>query len=142
MPATKRGRRSPGGKKKKQSDGFIRRLLNWFRDVLGAQLGDVYGIGLTVLAVLCALGIWFNLAGPIGRFLELAFRGLLGVGGLFTPIVFGYLAYEMFVTRPGPDRPRITIGLAVLAEPGQRLVEGLAPQHGRLRLVELPEPRV
>jgi len=114
MPATKRGRRSPGGKKKKQSDGPIRRLLDWFRDALGAQLGDVYGIGLTVLAVLCALGIWFNLAGPIGRFLELAFRGLLGVGGFFTPVVFGYLAYEMFVTRPGPDRPRITIGLAVL----------------------------
>ncbi|HJT36896.1 MAG TPA: DNA translocase FtsK [Actinomycetota bacterium] len=94
--------------------GPIRRLLDWFRDALGAQLGDVYGIGLTVLAVLCALGIWFNAAGPIGRFLELAFRGLLGVGGLFTPVVFGYLAYEMFVTRPGPDRPRITIGLAVL----------------------------
>ena len=113
MPARKRGRRSPGGKKKK-SAGPIRRLLDWFRDALGAQLGDVYGIGLTVLAVLCALGIWFNLAGPVGRFLELAFRGLLGVGGLFTPVVFGYLAYEMFVTRPGPDRPRITIGLAVL----------------------------
>jgi len=114
MPAKKRGRRSPGGKKKTSAGGPIRRLLDWFRDALGAQLGDVYGIGLTVLAVLCALGIWFNLAGPIGRFLELAFRGLLGVGGLFTPVVFGYLAYEMFVTRPGPDRPRITIGLAVL----------------------------
>ena len=61
MPAKKRGRRSPGGKKKK-ADGshLIRRLLDWFRDALGAQLGDVYGIGLTVLAVLCALGIWLN----------------------------------------------------------------------------------
>src|SRR5438105_3971360 len=115
MPAKKRGRRSPGGKKKKADRShLIRRLLDWFRDALGAQLGDVYGTGLPVLAVLCALGIWFNLAGPIGRFLELAFRGLLGGGGLFTPVVFGYLAYEMFVTRPGPDRPRITIGLAVL----------------------------
>jgi DNA segregation ATPase FtsK/SpoIIIE, S-DNA-T family len=113
MPAKKRGRRSPGGKKKKAAEGTIRRLIEWFRSTLGAQLGDVYGIGLTVLAVLCALGIWFNAAGPVGRFLELAFRGLLGVGGVFTPILFGYLAYEMFVTRPGPDRPRIAIGLGV-----------------------------
>src|SRR5690349_2110610 len=112
MPAKKRGRRSPGGKKK-AADGPVRRLTEWFRGALGAQLGDVYGIGLAVLAVLCALGIWFNAAGPVGRFLELAFRGLLGVGGVFTPALFAYLAYEMFVTRPGPDRPRITIGLAV-----------------------------
>jgi S-DNA-T family DNA segregation ATPase FtsK/SpoIIIE len=113
MPAKKRGRRSPGGKTKKAAEGTIRRLTEWFRSTLGAQLGDVYGIGLTVLAVLCALGIWFNAAGPVGRFLELAFRGLLGVGGVFTPLLFGYLAYEMFVTRPGPDRPRIAIGLGV-----------------------------
>src|SRR5207302_633712 len=114
MPAKKRGRRSPGGKKKKADRShLIRRLVEWFRNTLGAQLGDVYGIGLTVLAVLCALGIWFNAAGPVGRFLELAYRGLLGVGGLFTPVLFGYLAYEMFVTRPGPDRPRIAIGLGV-----------------------------
>jgi S-DNA-T family DNA segregation ATPase FtsK/SpoIIIE len=91
----------------------VRRLIEWFRGALGAQLGDVYGIGLSVLAILCALGIWFNAAGPVGRFLELAFRGLLGVGGVLTPVLFGYLGYEMFVTRPGPDRPRITIGLAV-----------------------------
>ena len=113
MPAKKRGRRSPGGKKKKATEGTMRRLIEWFRGALGAQLGDVYGIGLTVLAVLCALGIWFNAAGPVGRFLELAFRGLLGVGGVFTPVLFGYLAYEMFITRPGPDRPRIAIGLGV-----------------------------
>jgi len=111
MPATKRGRRSSGGKR---ADGPLRRLNEGFRGALGAQLGDVYGIGLSVLAVLCALGIWFDLAGPVGRFLELAFRGLLGVGGVLSPILFAYLAYEMFITRPGPDRPRITIGLGVI----------------------------
>ncbi|MFN2624944.1 MAG: DNA translocase FtsK 4TM domain-containing protein [Mycobacteriales bacterium] len=84
------------------------------KGALGAQVGDAYGIALTVLAIVCALGIWFGAAGPLGRFFELAFRGLLGVGGLLSPVLFGYLAYAMFVTRPGPDRPRITIGLIVL----------------------------
>lgn len=96
MATTKRG--APGGS--------IRRAL-------GAQLGDAYGVGLTVAALLSALGIWFNAAGPVGDFLELAFRGLLGIGGLATPLLFAYLAYAMFVTRPGPDRPRLAIGLGV-----------------------------
>jgi DNA segregation ATPase FtsK/SpoIIIE, S-DNA-T family len=96
MATTKRG--APGGS--------IRRAL-------GAQLGDAYGVGLTVAALLSALGIWFDAAGPVGGFLELAFRGMLGIGGLATPLLFAYLAYAMFVTRPGPDRPRLAIGLGV-----------------------------
>src|SRR5205823_1660946 len=63
MPAKKRGRRSPGGKKRK-ADGPrpVRRLLDWFRDALGAQLGDVYGIGLAVL-VSSILGLWHLMQG-------------------------------------------------------------------------------
>jgi len=109
MAKPKRGR-SPGGK----AGGKLAGIAEGARDALGNQLGDVYGVALGVLAILCGLGIWVDLAGPVGRFLELAFRGLLGVGGLFTPVLFGYLAYAMFVTRPGPDRPRVAIGLGVI----------------------------
>jgi S-DNA-T family DNA segregation ATPase FtsK/SpoIIIE len=108
MAQPKRGR-SSGGKTKASGTTLGEKL----HGALGAQLGDAYGIGLAVVAILCALGIWFGLAGPVGRFFELAFRGLLGIGGVFTPLMFGYLSYAMFVTRPGPDRPRVTIGLCV-----------------------------
>ncbi|MFY9589009.1 MAG: DNA translocase FtsK 4TM domain-containing protein, partial [Actinomycetota bacterium] len=87
--------------------------MEGIRKALGPQIGDAYGIALAVMAVLTALGIWFHNAGPIGQFLELAFRGILGAGGFLAPIIFGYLAYTMFTVRPGPDRPRIVIGLAV-----------------------------
>src|SRR5919108_2717823 len=101
MATRKRGA-SPGARKRT------------FGGALGAQLGDAYGVGLTAAALIAALGIWFDLAGPLGRFIELAARGLLGAGGLLLPLLLAYLAYAMFVTRPGPDRPRITIGLCVL----------------------------
>ncbi|HVL33073.1 MAG TPA: DNA translocase FtsK 4TM domain-containing protein, partial [Actinomycetota bacterium] len=105
MAQRKRGRSS--------GDSRSGGLTATIRGALGPQLGDAYGIGLSVFALLCALGIWFDMAGPIGRFLELFFRGLLGVGGLFSPLVFGYLAYAMFVMRPGPDRPRVVVGTAI-----------------------------
>ena len=110
MSQRKRGRSSGGNKASGRPAGSV---TEGIRVALGAQLGDAYGIGLAVLAIVCALGVWFDAAGPAGRFLELAFRGLLGSGGLFTPLLFGYLAYAMFVTRPGPDRPRVAIGLGV-----------------------------
>lgn len=108
MATRKRGRTSGDVKGTRRA-----RAAEAVRGALGPQLGDAYGIGLVTLAALCVLGIWFDAAGPVGRFLELAFRGSLGVGGLLTPLLFGYLAYAMFVTRPGPDRPRIAIGLGI-----------------------------
>ena len=121
MAAKKRGRK-PGGARRSSARArrsgpspvaALRQAAEGVRKALGPQLGDAYGIALAVLAVLTALGIWFHNAGPIGQFLELAFRGLLGAGGLIAPAIFAYLAYTMFTVRPGPDRPRIVIGLTV-----------------------------
>jgi S-DNA-T family DNA segregation ATPase FtsK/SpoIIIE len=122
MAAKKRGRRKPGGARRSGRTGArgsgsagvaFRNAIDGIRHAIGPQIGDAYGIALSIMAVLCALGIWFHSAGPIGQFLELAFRGLLGAGGFLTPILFGYLAWTMFTVRPGPDRPRIMIGLSV-----------------------------
>ena len=40
MPAKKRGRRSPGGKKKKAADRTIRRLVEWFNGKFFAEVSD------------------------------------------------------------------------------------------------------
>ena len=118
MATKKRGRTKPGGARKRKRStaspgAAVRQTVEGIRKALGPQIGDAYGIALAVMAVLTALGIWFHNAGPIGEFLELAFRGLLGAGGFLTPAIFAYLAYTMFTVRPGPDRPRIVIGLAI-----------------------------
>ena len=112
MATKKRGRSKPGGARRAGS--AFRNAAEGIRKALGPQIGDAYGIALTVIAILGALGVWFHNAGPVGEFLELAFRGLLGAGGFLAPVMFGYLAYAMFTVRPGPDRPRIVIGLGVM----------------------------
>ena len=121
MAAKKRGRTKPGGARRStrargrnsSSGGAVRGTLEGIRKALGPQIGDAYGIALAVLAVTTALGIWFHNGGPIGQFVELALRGLIGVGGLLAPVIFAYLAFTMFTVRPGPDRPRIVIGLGI-----------------------------
>ena len=119
MAPKKRGRRKPGGARRagsrsgRRPGSIVALAVEGIRKALGPQIGDAYGIALAVMAVLTALGIWFHNAGPIGQFLELAFRGILGAGGFLAPVIFGYLAYTMFTVRPGPDRPRIVIGLSV-----------------------------
>ncbi len=110
MAKPKRGRKSSGGRRKRKSGSAA---VGAVRSALGPHLGDAYGIGLTVLAVLCALAVWFHAAGPVGRFLDLALRGVLGRGAFPAPVGLGVLAWAMFVTRPGPDRPRIGIGLGM-----------------------------
>jgi S-DNA-T family DNA segregation ATPase FtsK/SpoIIIE len=84
------------------------------RRALGPHAGDFWGIALAVLALVCALGTWFHKAGPIGDFLDLAARGLLGRGGHVAPLLFGSLAYAFFTTRPGPDRSRLVIGTSIV----------------------------
>ncbi|MGH2728539.1 MAG: DNA translocase FtsK 4TM domain-containing protein, partial [Actinomycetota bacterium] len=110
MATKKRGRR-PGGARRGSA---FRNAAEGIRKALGPQIGDAYGIALSVVAILGALGVWFHNAGPVGDFLELTFRGLLGAGGFAAPVMFGYLAFAMFTVRPGPDRPRIVIGLTVM----------------------------
>ncbi|HVL91189.1 MAG TPA: DNA translocase FtsK 4TM domain-containing protein [Actinomycetota bacterium] len=120
MAKKKRGR-SPGGKTRssKSKGGGIGARLKAVSDALsrafGPHLSDAYGIGLALLAVLCVLGIWLHKAGPVGAFLELTARGLFGRGGFLAPVLLGYLAYAFFTTRPGPDRPRVVVGLSLVA---------------------------
>lgn len=121
MAQKKRGR-SPGGKTRsktgKKSGGIgatAKAASEALTRAFGPHLSDAYGIGLALLAVLCALGIWLHKAGPVGGFLELTARGLFGRGGYLVPIVLGYLAYAFFTTRPGPDRPRVVVGLSLVA---------------------------
>lgn len=104
MATTQRGR-SSGGNRGRRPGGV--------KGLVGPHMGDAYGMGLAILAFITLLGVWFGSGGPLGRLLEVAFRGLFGVGGLLAPILLAYLAYVMFVTRPGPDRPRLVFGVGL-----------------------------
>ena len=73
---------------------------------------EFWGIGLIVLAVLTAFGVWFDSAGTIGVYLFLLFRGLFGVLGLFAPVAI--LAVGVCLLRDrSKAHARIAVGAAV-----------------------------
>jgi DNA segregation ATPase FtsK/SpoIIIE, S-DNA-T family len=78
---------------------------------LGPQLSDAIGIGLVVLAILSALGLWFDAAGPLGRFLVFVIRGTFGVAGIVFPLVTLWWGLVLVRHTAEEDRGRMLLGL-------------------------------
>jgi S-DNA-T family DNA segregation ATPase FtsK/SpoIIIE len=98
----KKRRRS---KKKRQS-----RILEHLQPLLA----DAVGIGLVVVALLSALGIWLDGAGPVGAFLRFIARGSLGVAGLAFPILALWWGLIMVRGTAEEDRGRMLLGLTMV----------------------------
>jgi S-DNA-T family DNA segregation ATPase FtsK/SpoIIIE len=77
---------------------------------LGPQAYDVWGLGLLVVAALCALGIYSGLAGPAGRVLDRGTSDLIGWSKLLLPpallLVSWALLRESHERGRRPARPR------------------------------------
>jgi DNA segregation ATPase FtsK/SpoIIIE, S-DNA-T family len=102
--ATKTKKRS-GGKSKKESPA--RRMARH----LAPQAADAIGIGLVVLAIITALGIWLDAAGPVGQFLNVAVRGAFGVAGYAFPVVSLWWGLILLRGTAEEDRGRMLLGL-------------------------------
>ncbi len=81
---------------------------------LGEQIADVVGIGLVVLAVLTALGIWLDAAGPLGRGLTFLVRGAFGVSGYAFPVLALWWGVVLVRGTAEEDRGRMLVGLSML----------------------------
>ena len=73
---------------------------------------EFWAIGLLVLALLAALGVWFESAGTLGVYLLLLFRGLFGVLGLFAPIALAAVGVCL-LREQTPAHGRVAVGAAV-----------------------------
>ncbi|MGH2696936.1 MAG: DNA translocase FtsK 4TM domain-containing protein, partial [Actinomycetota bacterium] len=69
------------------------------------------GIGLVVLAVLTALGIWFDAAGPLGRGLTVLVRGGFGISGYAFPVLALWWGVILVRGTADEDRGRMLIGV-------------------------------
>ncbi len=56
-------------------------------DVPSSKRGGLVGVGLLLVGVLTGLGMYIDAAGPVGRFLEAVFQGLVGSIAVLTPLV-------------------------------------------------------
>jgi S-DNA-T family DNA segregation ATPase FtsK/SpoIIIE len=100
-------------RKKKRSKGGSRVIGAGRRlaERLGEQMADAVGIGLVVLAVLSALGIWLGAAGPLGRGLTFLVRGAFGVSGYAFPILALWWGLLLVRGTAEEERGRMLIGL-------------------------------
>jgi DNA segregation ATPase FtsK/SpoIIIE, S-DNA-T family len=104
MAKRKRKRKRKGGSR---IAGAGRRLAGH----LGEQLADAIGIGLVVLALLTALGIWLDAAGPLGEGLTYLARGGFGVSGYAFPVLALWWGVVLVRGTADEDRGRMLIGV-------------------------------
>jgi DNA segregation ATPase FtsK/SpoIIIE, S-DNA-T family len=107
------------------------------RKALSPHKGDIQGVFLGLLAVVLALGIWFEDGGKLGAFLALLFRNLFGYGAYAVPLLVAALAIALF-WRPSPSDDmvagRVTIGLLAMLLGGLgllHLARGAPPPSAR-----------
>ncbi|MFL6102622.1 MAG: DNA translocase FtsK 4TM domain-containing protein, partial [Actinomycetes bacterium] len=96
------------------------------RKALSPHQGDIQGVFLVLLAVVMALGIWFEDGGRLGAFMALLFGNLFGYGAYAVPLLVGGLALALFWRPAAKDdmvAGRVTIGLLAV------LVGGLGLLH-------------
>ncbi|HEX2030374.1 MAG TPA: DNA translocase FtsK 4TM domain-containing protein [Actinomycetota bacterium] len=74
---------------------------------------DVIGIGLVALALLAALGIWLDAAGPVGGFLSLVARGAFGLFGYAFPLMALWWGLVLVRGTAEEDRGRMLVGLSL-----------------------------
>ena len=120
-PAPARSRR-PAAK----SSAPTRRVGQSSRKALSPHKGDIQGVFLLLLAVVMALGIWFEDGGRLGAFMALLFRNLFGYGAYAVPLLVAGLALALFwrpSTKDDMVAGRVTIGLLAV------LVGGLGLLH-------------
>jgi S-DNA-T family DNA segregation ATPase FtsK/SpoIIIE len=124
-PARKpaRSTRQPAGKptRARQPARAPRRGLGEvLRGILGGQTDDVVGMALLVVAVLAALGIYSDLAGPAGHALKTASGDLVGWARTLLPPALALVGASLVRARVRKEPARLTLGaiLAVVAVAG------------------------
>jgi S-DNA-T family DNA segregation ATPase FtsK/SpoIIIE len=90
-----------------------------------AHHAELWGVGLVVAGVLCALGTWVGVAGPVGDALRDGSWKLLGVTSFVLPILLAW-AGGLLIRGKTEDRRRIGTSMALVVVS----VDGLASLFG------------
>ncbi|MFP5326624.1 MAG: DNA translocase FtsK 4TM domain-containing protein, partial [Acidimicrobiia bacterium] len=117
MATTRRApaKRRPASRntRKKKPPSLLTRFRSLLATHLGRQSDDVWGLLLILAGVLSALGIYFDLTGLLGRWIDDAASFLLGLGRLLLPVVLVGVGATLVRGRPRGSEPgRVTIGFA------------------------------
>jgi DNA segregation ATPase FtsK/SpoIIIE, S-DNA-T family len=121
-PAARRRTKARGGRNKRTGPGLfslgaggVGRLIARAKEIEPAHRRDGLAMLLVAVAVIVAAGVWLRSGGPVGLWLDIAIRQVVGAGALAAPLVLLLVGLVLMRTEPRPEaRPRIVFGSLLL----------------------------
>ena len=117
----KRARRSSGGAFAQtvrggwnllaKGAGGLARTVGRSRELEPEHRRDGLALSLIAIGLIAAVGVWWQAAGPIGQWVAIGTRSVLGAGAVTLPLVLLVVAVTLMRSEPQPEsRPRMVIG--------------------------------
>ncbi|MFL6123252.1 DNA translocase FtsK 4TM domain-containing protein, partial [Actinophytocola sp.] len=98
--------------------GGIARTVGRTKELDSAHRRDGLAFALIAVGVVAGAGIWWRAAGPVGHYLEIGARSVVGAAAMAMPLTLLVIGIALMRSDPRPEkRPRLVIGalLFVLA---------------------------
>ncbi|MEU3621972.1 cell division protein FtsK [Amycolatopsis coloradensis] len=117
--------------------GTLARTVGRSRELEPEHRRDGLALGLIALALVIAFGVWWRAAGPVGGWVEVGTRSVLGAGAVTLPLVLVVAAVALMRSEPVPEaRPRMVIGtlLVILSVLGLLHIFTALPQTNDARM--------
>jgi DNA segregation ATPase FtsK/SpoIIIE, S-DNA-T family len=91
--------------------GSLTRAIGRSKELDPAHRRDGVALVLVALAVVSAAGVWFLAAGPVGHWVDIGFRTVIGSGAVLLPVALVIAGIVLMRSEPKPEaRPRLVIG--------------------------------
>ncbi|GAB3477404.1 FtsK/SpoIIIE family DNA translocase [Amycolatopsis cihanbeyliensis] len=91
--------------------GGLARTIGRSRELEPEHRRDGMALGLVALGLIVAVGVWWQAAGPIGQWVAIGTRSVVGAGSVTLPLALFVIAVALMRTEPKPEtRPRMVIG--------------------------------
>ncbi|MCC8926272.1 MULTISPECIES: FtsK/SpoIIIE family DNA translocase [Nocardiaceae] len=98
--------------------GATTRTVSKAKDIEHGHRRDGIALGLIAVSVIVAAAVWFSAGGPIGEWIEIAVRAVVGDAGYIVPALGVAIAVVLMRSEPNPEiRPRLVLGSILLSLP-------------------------
>jgi S-DNA-T family DNA segregation ATPase FtsK/SpoIIIE len=98
--------------------GSTARSVGRARDLEPGHRRDGIALALLGIAVVVAASSWFDAARPVGQWIDMSLRTLIGSAVVLIPIAVAAIAVVLMRTEPDPEaRPRLILGAAMITLP-------------------------
>ncbi|MBY6362143.1 DNA translocase FtsK [Rhodococcoides corynebacterioides] len=98
--------------------GATTRTVGRAGDIEHGHRRDGLALGALAISVVVAAGLWFSAGGPVGEWIEIGLRAVVGSAAMVLPLLGVTLAVALMRTEPKPDdRPRLVLGSLLVGLP-------------------------